>query len=74
MHSAYLIALNMHLLQIQICCRAKYTAGSLELRRSLLLNLGKSKVIPVLFLNWAPRHEGVLGEWSGVTSALDGGK
>jgi len=24
---------------------------------------GKSKVVPVFF-NWAPRHEGVLGEWN----------
>jgi hypothetical protein len=22
----------------------------------------KGKVVPVLFFNWAPRHEGVLGE------------
>jgi hypothetical protein len=38
---------------------------------------GKSKVFPVL--NWAPRHEGVLGEWMysythSLTSALDGGE
>jgi hypothetical protein len=25
--------------------------------------IGKSKVVLVLFLNWAPCHEGVLGEW-----------
>jgi hypothetical protein len=36
---------------------------------------GKGKVVPVL--NWAPRHEGVLGEWRyssthSLTSALDG--
>jgi len=24
---------------------------------------GTGKVVPVLFLNWVPRHEGVLGEW-----------
>jgi hypothetical protein len=30
----------------------------------------KVKVVPVIFLNSAPRHESVLGEW---TSALDGG-
>jgi hypothetical protein len=32
-----------------------------------------------LCFNWAPRHEGVLGEWSyssihSLTSALDGGE
>jgi hypothetical protein len=40
---------------------------------------GKGKVVPVLFFNWAPRHEGVLGEWRysfmhSLTSALDGGE
>jgi hypothetical protein len=40
--------------------------------------LGKGKVVPVLFLNWAPRHERVLGEWRyssthSLTSAIDGG-
>jgi hypothetical protein len=39
----------------------------------------KGKVVLVLFLNWAPRHEGVLKEWRyscthSLTSALDGGK
>jgi hypothetical protein len=39
----------------------------------------KVKVVPVLFLNWASRHEGVLGEWKYssthlLTSALDGGE
>jgi hypothetical protein len=39
---------------------------------------GKGKIVPVLFLNRAPRHEGVLGEWRYIstlsfTSALDGG-
>jgi len=24
---------------------------------------GKGKVVPVPFFNWAPQHEGVLGEW-----------
>jgi hypothetical protein len=38
----------------------------------------KGIVIPVLF-NWAPRHEGVLGEWMyssthSLTSALNGGE
>jgi hypothetical protein len=23
----------------------------------------KGKVVPVLFFNWAPRYEGILGEW-----------
>jgi hypothetical protein len=37
----------------------------------------KVKFIPVLFSNWAPRHEDVLGEWRyssmhSLTSALDG--
>jgi hypothetical protein len=38
------------------------------------------EVVPVLlFLNWEPRHEGVLGEWRyssthSLTSALDGGE
>jgi hypothetical protein len=38
--------------------------------QSLILNAepkfkvkGKGKVAPVLFNNWAPRHEGVMGEW-----------
>jgi hypothetical protein len=40
---------------------------------------GKSKVVPVLFFNWASRHEGVLGEWRyssthSLTSALDWGE
>jgi len=40
---------------------------------------GKGKVIPVLFFNRAPRHEGVLGEWRYssthyLTSAVDGGE
>jgi hypothetical protein len=39
----------------------------------------KGKVVPVLFFNWAPRHEGILGEWKyssthSLTSALDGGE
>jgi hypothetical protein len=39
----------------------------------------KGKVVPVLSLNRAPRHEGVLGEWRyssthSLTSALDGGE
>jgi hypothetical protein len=39
----------------------------------------KGKVVPVLFLNWASRHESVLGEWKysstrSLTSALDGGE
>jgi hypothetical protein len=39
----------------------------------------KVKVVPVLFLNLAPRHEGVLGEWRyrsthSLTLALDGGE
>jgi hypothetical protein len=39
----------------------------------------KGKVVPLFFFNWAPRHEGVLGEWEyssthSLTSALDGGK
>jgi hypothetical protein len=38
---------------------------------------GKGKVVPVLFLNSEPRHEGVLGEWRysaihSLTLALDG--
>jgi hypothetical protein len=37
----------------------------------------KGKVVPVLSFNWAPRHEGVFGEWRyssthSLTSALDG--
>jgi hypothetical protein len=37
------------------------------------------KVVPVLSFNWAPHHEGVLGEWKyssahSLTSALDGGE
>jgi len=41
----------------------------------LVINKGKCKDVPVLF-NWAPRHEGVLGEWKygsthSLTSALD---
>jgi hypothetical protein len=40
---------------------------------------GQSEVGPVLFLNWTPRHEGVLGKWRysstySLTSALDGGE
>jgi hypothetical protein len=39
--------------------------------------LAVSKVVPVLFFNWAPQHEGLLGEWRyssthSLTSALDG--
>jgi hypothetical protein len=35
---------------------------------------GKGKFVPVLF-NWAPRHVGLLGEWSyGSTSVLKGGE
>jgi hypothetical protein len=38
---------------------------------------GKCKVVPAFF--WAPRHEGILGEWRyssthSLTSALDGGE
>jgi hypothetical protein len=41
------------------------------------MDKGKVKVVPVLFLNSAPRHEGVLLEWRyssthSLTSALDG--
>jgi hypothetical protein len=44
-----------------------------------LILTGKGKVVPVLFCNLAPRHEGVLGEWRyssshSFTSALDGGE
>jgi hypothetical protein len=40
---------------------------------------GKGEVVPVLSFNWAPRHEGVLGEWRysstySLTSPLDGGE
>jgi len=28
-----------------------------------LISKGEGKVVPVLLFNWAPRHEGVLGEW-----------
>jgi hypothetical protein len=37
---------------------------------------GKGKVVPVLFFNWAPCHEGVLGErmYSSTHSELDGGE
>jgi hypothetical protein len=28
-----------------------------------LVKKSKGKFVLVLFLNWAPRHEGVLGEW-----------
>jgi hypothetical protein len=43
------------------------------------LKLKKGKVVPVLFLNRAPGHEGVLGEWRyrsahSSTSALHRGK
>jgi hypothetical protein len=39
----------------------------------------RCKVVPVFFLNWAPRHEGVFGEWRyssthSLTSVLDGDK
>jgi hypothetical protein len=39
----------------------------------------KGKVVPVLLFNSGPRHEGVLGEWScistqSLTSTLDGGE
>jgi hypothetical protein len=39
----------------------------------------KVKLSPCFFLNWAPRHEGVLWEWRyscthSLTSALDGGE
>jgi hypothetical protein len=39
----------------------------------------KGKVVPVLFFNQAPRHEGVLGKWrhgstNSLTSALDRGE
>jgi hypothetical protein len=36
----------------------------------------KAKVVPVLFFNWAPRHEGVLGEWRyrSMHPWLDGGE
>jgi hypothetical protein len=38
---------------------------------------GKGEVVPVLFFNWAPRHEDVLDEWrysstQFLTSALEG--
>jgi hypothetical protein len=41
--------------------------------------LGKGKVVPVFFSNWAPRHKGVLAELRysfthSLTSALDGGE
>jgi hypothetical protein len=41
--------------------------------------IGKGKVKLPLCFNWAPRHEGVLGEWMynsthSLTSALDGGE
>jgi hypothetical protein len=44
-----------------------------------LTNKGTGKVVPVLFPNWAPHHEGVLGEQRYVsthslTSALDWGE
>jgi hypothetical protein len=49
----------------------------IALKISILCDKGKGKVIPVL--NWAPRHEGVLGKWRyssthSLTSALDGGE
>jgi hypothetical protein len=38
----------------------------------------KIKFVLVLFFNWAPRREGLLGEWSysstHLTLALDGGE
>jgi hypothetical protein len=44
-----------------------------------LLNKGERKFVLVFFVNWAPRHEGVSGEWKyssthSLTSALDGGE
>jgi hypothetical protein len=58
--------------------------GSSPLLRKLLWKVnvkgkGKGKVAPVLFLNWATRHEGVLWEWKyssthSLNSALDGGE
>jgi hypothetical protein len=40
---------------------------------------GKGKAVPVLFDNWPPHHEGVLGKWTytsthSLTPALDGGE
>jgi hypothetical protein len=47
-----------------------------NLRRELKV---KVKLSLCFFLNWAPRHEGVLGQWKyssthSLTSALDGGE
>jgi hypothetical protein len=41
------------------------------------LVMSKGKVVPVLFFNWAPCYEGILGEWRystthSLTLALDG--
>jgi hypothetical protein len=74
----------MHLISVDRKQKLSSTLGT-ELRLTvirrtethLLLNpKGKGKVLPVF--NWAPRHEGVSGEWRyssthSLTSALDGG-
>jgi hypothetical protein len=40
-------------------------------RRDHSKHLGVRKVVPMLIFNWAPRHEGVLGEWGIAPHILD---
>jgi hypothetical protein len=70
------------MLQLQERCdsteRQAATPSSISVRR-LMTNCVEGKVKLSLCFNWAPRHEGVLGDWRysathSLTPALDGGE
>jgi hypothetical protein len=71
-----LIGIKWSFWYILLCVRPLY--GFLCLNLSALLQASQKVKLSLCF-NWAPRHEGVLGEWRyssthSLTSALDGGE